>query len=75
MNLHSKAGELQRKLTVTFSFHCFIFCGEKPLLFMFVTWDSEKEMATHFRILAWEIPWTGEPEGLQSVGSRRAGCD
>ena len=27
----------------------------------------EKEMATHFRILAWEIPWTGKPGGLQSV--------
>ena len=26
----------------------------------------EKEMATHFSILAWEIPWTGEPGGLQS---------
>ena len=25
----------------------------------------EKEMATHFSILAWEIPWTGEPAGLQ----------
>ena len=25
MNLHSKAGELQRKLTFTFSFHCFVF--------------------------------------------------
>ena len=28
----------------------------------------EKEMATHFSILAWEIPWTEEPGGLQSVG-------
>ena len=26
----------------------------------------EKEMATHFSILAWEIPWTKEPGGLQS---------
>ena len=25
----------------------------------------EKEMATHFNILAWEIPWTEEPGGLQ----------
>ena len=30
----------------------------------------EKEMATHSSILAWEIPWTEEPEGLQSVGSQ-----
>ena len=28
----------------------------------------EKEMATHFRIIAWEISWTEEPDGLQSVG-------
>ena len=30
----------------------------------------EKEMATHSNILAWEIPWTEEPGGLQSVGSQ-----
>ena len=29
----------------------------------------EKEMATHSSILAWEIPWTEEPGGLQFVGS------
>ena len=29
----------------------------------------EKEMATHSSILAWRIPWTEEPGGLQSVGS------
>jgi len=27
----------------------------------------EKEMATHFNIPAWEIPWTEEPGGLQSM--------
>ena len=31
----------------------------------------EKGMATHFSILAWEIPWTEEPSGLQSMGSQR----
>ena len=31
----------------------------------------EKEMATHSSILAWKIPWTEEPGGLQSVGSQR----
>ena len=31
----------------------------------------EKEMATHPSILAWEIPWTEEPGGLQSMGSQR----
>ena len=30
----------------------------------------EEEMATHSSILAWEIPWTEEPGGLQSMGCR-----
>ena len=33
----------------------------------------EKEMATHSKILAWKIPWTEEPGGLQSMGSRSVG--
>ena len=36
--------------------------GEDPL---------EKEMATHFSILAWRILWTEEPGGLQSIGWQR----
>jgi len=35
----------------------------------------EKEMATHYSILAWTIPWTEEPGGLQSMGSQRVGHD
>ena len=35
----------------------------------------EKEMATHSSILAWEISWTEEPGGLQSMGSQRVGHD
>ena len=35
----------------------------------------EKGMATHSSILAWKIPWTEEPEGLQSMGSQRVGED
>ena len=31
----------------------------------------EKEMATHSSILAWRIPWTEEPGGLQSMGSQK----
>ena len=31
----------------------------------------EKEMATHSSILAWEIPWTEKPGGLQSMGSQK----
>ena len=33
----------------------------------------EKEVATHSGILAWRIPWTEEPGGLQSMGSQRVG--
>ena len=35
----------------------------------------EKEMATHSRILAWEIPGTEEPGGLQFLGSQRVRHD
>ena len=35
----------------------------------------EKEMATHSSILDWEIPWTEEPGGLQSMRSQRVGHD
>ena len=35
----------------------------------------EKEMATHAGVLAWGIPWTEEPGGLQSTGSQRVGQD
>ena len=34
-----------------------------------------KEMATHSSILAWRIPWTEEPGGLQSMGWCRVGHD
>ena len=37
-------------------------------------WEDlmKKEMATHSTILVWEIPWTEEPGGLQSMGSRKS---
>ena len=40
-------------------------------------WEDplEKEMATHSSILAWRIPWTEEPGGLQSMGFQRVGHD
>ena len=39
----------------------------------FLGWEDplEKEMAIHTSILAWRIPWTEEPGGLQSMGSQR----
>ena len=40
-------------------------------------WEDalEKGMATHSSILAWRIPWTGEPGGLQSMGLQRVEHD
>ena len=40
-------------------------------------WEDplEKEMATHSRVLAWEIPWIEEPGRLQSMGSQRVVSD
>ena len=35
----------------------------------------KEEMVPHFSIRVWEIPWTGEPGGLQSMGSQRVGYD
>ena len=35
----------------------------------------EKEMAIHCSTLAWKIPWTEEPDRLQSMGSQRVGDD
>ena len=51
----------------------------KKLPAMQVTWVQplsqedplEKDMATHSSILAWRIPWTEEPGGLESVGLQR----
>ena len=38
-------------------------------------WEDplEEEMATHSSVLAWRIPWTEEPGGLQSIGLQRVG--
>ena len=52
----------------------------KRLLAMWDTWvrslvwedPLEKEMATHSSILAWRIPWTEEPGGLQSLGLQKS---
>ena len=44
---------------------------------LFLGWEDplEEEMATHSSILAWRIPWTEKPGGLQSMGSQRVKCD
>ena len=59
------------------------FCKVKNLPAMQETWVQslgqedplEKRMATHSSILAWRIPWTVEPGGLQSLGLQRVGQD
>ena len=40
-----------------------------------LSWEDplEEGMATHSSFLAWRIPWTEEPGGLQSVGLQRVG--
>ena len=40
------------------------FLGQEDLL--------EKEMVTHSSVLAWRIPWTEQPGGLQSIGSQKS---
>ena len=35
----------------------------------------EEGLATHSSVLAWRIPWTEEPGGLQPIGLRRVGQD
>ena len=42
---------------------------------MDLTEAAEKAMAPHSSTLAWQIPWTEEPGGLQSMGSLRVGHD
>ena len=39
-----------------------------------LVWEDplKKKMATHYSLLAWEIPWTEEPGGLQTMGSQRS---
>ena len=48
--------------------------SEEPTCFQSLGWEDplEKEMATHSSILAWEIPWTEEPGGLQSMGLQKS---
>ena len=60
------------------------FPGDKMVKNLLAIWETqgqslsqddllEKEMATCSSILAWEIPWTGEPGGLQSMGLQTVG--
>ena len=61
--------------------HCctqaFSSCCKQVILFIVVCWSliEEKAMALHSSTLAWKIPWTEEPGGLQYMGSLRVGHD
>ena len=46
----------------------------RETLVRFLGWEGplEKEMAMHSGILAWKIPWTEEPGGLQPMGSKES---
>ena len=58
--VHGVAKNRTRLSNFTFTFHCHA---------------SDKEMATHSRVLAWRIPGTGEPGGLPTMESHRVGHD
>ena len=51
--------------------------AKQKMRVQFLGWEVplEKKMATHASSLAWEILWTEEPGGLQSMGSQRVGHD
>ena len=49
--------------------------GLSDFTFTFHFYALEREMATHFSVLAWRIPGMGEPAGLPSMGSHRIGHD
>ena len=50
-------------------------CILSPRLLTYMESTVEKTMAPHSSTLAWKIPWTEEPERLQSMGSQRVGHD
>ena len=49
----------------------------QKMLVQSIGWEDplEKKMTTHSNFPAWEIPWTEEPDKLQSMGSQRHGHD
>ena len=66
INVSQKYGSAVKNLSATQETRV-QFLGREDLL--------EKEMATHSSILAWEIPWTEEPGGLQTKGLQRVRHD
>ena len=64
-NIVSLVAQMVKKLPAIQQTQVQSLCWEDPL----------KKMATHSSILAWRIPWTKNPSGLQSMGSLRIGHD
>ena len=73
---HKTANIVVKEVTQTFCFPS-AYSGYVYTLLNSIqyTVQLEKAMATHFSALAWKIPWTEEPGGLQSMGSLRVGHD
>ena len=67
LSMLSHNHSVSEPLPYCFSYHCL--CN---LFKYLVTYIEEEEMATRSRILAWRIPQTEAPGGLQSTGSQRA---
>ena len=61
-NIVSLVAQMVKKLPAIQQTQVQSLCWEDPL---------EKKMATHSSILAWRIPWTKDPGGLQFMGSQR----
>ena len=57
-------------MPLAFSFYCIFPLRDIISFSTYMGWEDplEKEMATHSSILSWEILWTEEPGGLQSMG-------
>ena len=51
-------------------------CRRHETLIQSLGWEDplKEGMETHSSILSWRIPWTKEPDGLQSIRSQRVGC-
>ena len=78
-SMHMSLGELQELVMDREAWRAAIHVVAKSqtrlsnFTFTFQFHALEKEMATHSSVLAWRIPGTGEPGGLPSMGSHRAG--
>ena len=73
----SQEAEMVKNLPAMWKTWVWSLCQENPLSGFFLCQENplEEGMSTHSSILAWRIPWTEEPGGLQFIGSQRVGHD